>query len=133
MGMLCGGGGSTGDAVGEEGTVGGGESIMSMSSSSESSGLVVWVELFGRVVVGLIVDCGSVEVARMQSPVGEVPQSVCSFVVVSWHACFAEASVGVVDVREVLVLGSAALDIGTTRRHGRRHRGEGLGRGCFGA
>ncbi len=69
-----------GNAVGEDGTVGGGESMMSMSSSSESDGLIVWGgegmkagfvrRLFcERVVVDVVVNCGSVgdvEVAWMQ-------------------------------------------------------------------
>ena len=73
-GSSCEGGGALevgGDAVGEDGTVGGGDSMMSMSSSSESDGLVVWGGegmkmgfvrcLFcGRVVVGVVVTCGSV-------------------------------------------------------------------------
>ena len=151
-----------GDAVEKDGAVGGGESMMLLSSSSESDGLVIWggegmnvgfvIRLFcGRFVVGVIVNCGSVgdvEVARMQCPVGVVPQSVCSFVVVSWQACFAEASVGVVDVGEVawvpvavrkppqsvrsaVVLGhrwgsgggTDALDFIVTNRDGRWNRG----------
>ncbi len=115
-------------------------------------GFVRYVGLLcGRVVVGVVVDCGparGVEVARVQCPVGVVPRSVCSFVVVSWQACSAEASVAVVDVGEVawvpvavreppqsvrsaVVLGrrwgsgggTGALGFIVTNRDGRWHRG----------
>ena len=46
----------------------------------------------------------------MQLAVGVVPYSVCSFVVASWQACFAEASVGVVDVGEVAGMPFAARE-----------------------
>jgi hypothetical protein len=58
----------------------------------------------GGVVVGVDIYSGSVgdvDIAGVQLTVGVVPESVSSFVVVSWQACFSEASVGVVDVGEV--------------------------------